>query len=276
MEYSYIREDFDITLISKRILSIQISLDGFSFVINSIEENGGFDYIYIKTIDTATTESLIDELTKFTGFDLKEFYAIRIMLLESRFALIPETFFDLQDMKTYLKFNHPPKVKTKNISNRIPATKAVCAFSVDEELYDLLRKKYPGADFYHTSLPFCSMAVSSGIDGCFVQVYQNSLEIAIVISGKLMLYNIFEYQNENDIVYFILNAYKSASISTLTNPLIIAGILPAKSDVVTIAGKYIKDISFYKMNSIILPDSDSNHYVTHYFLNHKEILICEL
>jgi hypothetical protein len=276
MDYSYNREGYDISSITKSILSIQISPAGFSFVISPSDFTKSVDYIYIKKLEDANPENLLASLLTFNVFDLKEFYAIRIMVHEGYFALVPESLFDLRDMKAYLSLNHPHRLKCKALSNRINATGAVCVFSMDQTLYFLLKNKFPGADFCHTSLPFCSMALNNKSDGCFVQSYENSLEIAVVMHQKLLLYNIFSIQSENDIVYFILNAYKSLSLDPYSLPLIIGGVLTKNSESVKLAEKYIKSIRFYENPDALLTINGEFEYPSHYFLNHREILSCEL
>jgi hypothetical protein len=276
MDYSYIRENFDINSISKSILSIQVSPDGFSFVINPVESLPGPDYIFIKTFDKDASENLVTSLLSHNLFDLKEFYAIRIMIHEAFFTLVPETIFDLRDMKAYLGLSHPDRLKSKALSNRIASAGAVCVFSMEQTVYFLLKNKFPDSDFCHTSLPLCNMALHKGMDGCFIQCYQKSIEIAIVKEQKLMLYNIYPIHHENDIVYFILNTYKSIKLDTLYHPLFIGGILEEKSEAVNLLKKYIKDIRFYTDNAFFAPERVESKYPSHYFLNHREILNCEL
>jgi hypothetical protein len=276
MDYSFIRESFDINSIAKNILSIQVTMDGFSFVISPVENQQSIDYIYIKKIEKNDTENLTDTLSSFRGFDQKEFYAIRIIIHEIFFTLVPEPIFDLRDMKAYLKLNHPHRVKSKNLSNRISVANAVCVFSLEEGLYELLKKKFPGADFCHTSLPFCTMALNKSTESAFFQCYEKSMELAIVKDQKLALYNIFSLQDETDIIYFILNAYKSTGIDPTAHPLFISGLLSKTSETISLIGKYIKDIRFYTPDYIIIPGEGESNIPSYYFLNHREILNCEL
>jgi hypothetical protein len=276
MDYSFIRENFNINSVSKSILSIQVSLDGFSFVITPSENQQRPDYIYINRTEGKNAEDLVEALSSFTGLDLKEFYSIRIIVHESAFALVPESLFDLRDMKAYLKLNHPHRIKSKALSNRITSAGAVCVFSMDQVLYELLKKKFPGADFCHTSLPFCTMALGKSVDGCFIQCYEKSIEMAVVKDQKLLLYNIFELFDNDDIVYFILNAYKSINIDPFTHPLVISGVLAKNSDTVKLAGKYIRDIRFYTPEYVVIPETGEFQYPSHYFINHREIQNCAL
>jgi len=276
MDYSFIRENFDINNITKSILSIQISLDGFSFVISPSDSHTIVDYIYIKRIESQNNHRLIEELTSFNGFDQKEFYSIRIIVHETNFTLVPDTIFDLKDMKTYLKLNHPPRSKSKNISHRIPAAKAVCVFSMEESLLDILKNKFPGADFYHTSLPLSSSAINKNLQGCYIQCFEKTVEVVVVRDQKLVFYNVFELQNENDLVYYVLSVYKSTGLDPHLHPLFISGILPGTSASIELAGKYVKDIQFYIPEGILFPEQGEPQFPTHYFINHKEILNCEL
>ena len=276
MDYSYISEDFDINSISISILSIQISSGGFSIVISPVDSLKSPDYIYINRPEESSPERLVASLLSFNGFDLKEFYAIRIIVHEPFFALVPENIFDLQDMKAYLNLNHPPRLKSKALSNRISAAGAVCVFSIDQTLYLLLKNKFPGADFCHSSLPFITMALNKKTDGCFVQCYEESIELAVIRNQKLVHYNIFEIQDGNDIVYFILNAYKSIKLNKLIHPLFVSGLISPDSDALKLARKYIKDFQLYSSEAVIIPEKESSQYPTHYFLNHREILNCEL
>jgi len=275
MDYSFIRENFDINAITKSILSIQVAPDGFSFVISPVENRQSPDYIYIRRLN-AENENLSDELSGFKGFDLKEFYYIRIIVHESTFALVPDDIFDLRDMKAYLNLIQPEQIINKAFSNPIILAKAVSVFSIDESLYKLLKNKYPGADFCHSSLPFCTMALNKSVDACFIQVYEKSAEVAVVKEKKLAFYNIFEIHDINDLVYFILNVYKSVSLSPLTHPLYIAGVILKDSEGATLLKKYIKDMRFYTTDYVILPEEGDSNFPSHYFLNHREILNCEL
>jgi len=276
MDFSFIREDFDINSIAKSMLSIQINPDGFSFVICPVNSIQNPDYIYIKTIDNPETENLKDALLSFNGFDLKEFYSIRIMFPESTFALVPESIFDLQDMKAYLKLTHPPQAHKKPLSHMVAGVGAICVFSIDESLFKLLRKKFPGSDFCHTFLPLCTYALSTRQDGCFIQIYKNMMELLMIKDQKLLLYNIFELQNENDIAYFTLNAYKTSQMDLISNPLCIAGFLTENSEAINISGRYIKNIRYYSADDINKAQFGSLNYPLNYFLNHREILNCEL
>ncbi len=276
MDYSFIRDNFDINNISESILSIQVSLDGFSFVISQAKTRQSPDYIYIKRIENEETESLNEALSSFMGFDSKEFYTIRIIVHEACFALVPDSLFDLRDMKAYLNLNHPARPNRKTISCEIVQAAAVCVFSLEESLYKNLKSKFPGADFCHSSLPFCSMAIHKDYDGCFIQVYENSMELAITINKKLVLYNIFELQGENDIVYYVLNAFKSQNLDILVHPLYIAGVLAKNSEAADTLAKYVKNIRFYSTDYVVIPDNGEFQYPSHYFLNHREILNCEL
>ncbi len=275
MDYSYIRENFDIKSISKCILSIQVSLDGFSFAISPSENKKHPDYIYIKRL-SGESQSLTDALTSFTGFDLLEFYAIRIIFHESTFALVPDTLFDLKDMKAFLSLNHASLDNRKALSNSIPAIKAECVFSMDESLYKLLKKKFPDADFCHSSLPFCTMAINKSQDGCFIQVYEKSIELAIIKEKQLILYNIFDFRDTTDILYFVLNAYKTSGLSALIHPLYIAGILQKNAETNALLSKYLKDIRYYSSDFVTISEKGEFEYPSHYFLNHREILNCEL
>ena len=102
------------------------------------------------------------------------------------------------------------------------------------------------------------------------------MELAIVKDQKLALYNIFELQDENDIIYFVLNAYKLTGLDPVTHSLFISGLLPKTSDAVNIVGKYIKNIRFYTTDYTIIPGEGESTIPSHYFLNHREILNCEL
>ncbi len=275
MEYSFIRENFNINSISDSILSVQVSPGGFSFVIDSQDNPDVPRYIYINETVPGTGD-LRSELSLFTGFDLKEFHSIRIIVHNSIFALVPESLFDLQDMKAYLNLNHTGIQGRKAFSNKVSAAAAVSVFSVEEDLFRLLRLKFPGADFCHSSLPFCTNALNSKTDGCFLQVYSGSVEIAVVLKGKLVQYNVYEVQGENDIVYFVMNSYKSIGLNPLSHPLTVSGKLKDSSEALTVAHRYLKDIRFYKPGDYSVTGSFNAEYPAHYFLNHREILNCEL
>ena len=276
MDYSFTKEKFNIDSISKSILSIQLSLDGFSLFVTSEKGFQSPDYISFQKSSERTFESLAKSLSQFTVFDLREFYAIRIMVHERYFALVPEEIFDLKDMKSYLSVSHPPRHSSKALSNRISRIDANCVFSLNLDLYDRLKDKFPGADFCHTSLPFCTMSADQGIDGCFVHLYEKSMELSVVKNQKLVIYNVFEFQSANDILYYVINAYKTAKLDVISHPMLISGIPALKSEIVKLAGKYIKTILSNEPEALFSDAVKNSGLGTSYFINHLEILNCEL
>lgn len=272
MNYSFVREDFDKNSISGSILSIQVLPDGFSFVISPADKKFSPGYILVST----GNDAIAGGMGNFNEFDNKEFHSIRVIICENNFTLVPEYLFDLKDMKSYLRLNHPVRKNRKYLSNLIRPLQVVTVFSMDEGVYRLVKNKFPGADFCHTSLPLFTYAANTERDCCIIQVYEKSMELVIIKQKNLRFYNMFLISSDNDIVYHTLNTYRSQFLDQLSFPLLISGSISPESDAGRLLPRYIRYTDYYDAGNYNLAETGNGSCPPHYFLNHREILECEL
>jgi len=66
----------------------------------------------------------------------------------------------------------------------------------------------------------------------------------VAAKGRLYLYNTFQYQNETDLLYFILYIYKQLNLNTRKNILLISGEQSDNMKYYNTLKKYVKSIKY--------------------------------
>ena len=249
-EITILEKSIDQQALENSILSIQASLDGFSFCIYDPAKQVFTGFRKYRIDSSGQIERLADKIEEI----LKEDDLLKIPYKEFRFiyfsqksTLIPAAYFDETKLKTYFEFNHTINELDEIHYNYIRSADAYTVFALPTYIASVIR--FPKISFYHQSTSFIN-SILTNHNGTKEQVFVNLngmfFDIAVTDARGLALYNSFAYQQESDLLYFILYVYNQLGLSWQNTELILSG-ENAKS-----AGYYsaLKSyITFVKYNS---------------------------
>jgi len=206
---------------------------------------------------------------------LKHTYShVSVQLLNRLFALVPHSY-DGGDLKELLSFNLGIKdIKTTHtdlINNAISF-----AYTTDFELLNFIEKTFSAAKINHagaTSIDLFLRLQSLKNSDVFLNIHSSVLELIIKKDNDLLFYNIFKWDSNEDVLYFLLFTIEQFQLNQATARLIIAGNIATNNELITLIKKYIKSVNFISSKAITKPNEQMPN---HYYFNILNRHLCEL
>ena len=250
-EFSVIDEIFDHTLSSSYFLSIQFSLDGFSFcTLDPIQnlfiqfKNYEFDKSdkdYIKSINLFQSEPLLNYQYKKTF----------ILFQTDKCTLVPSSIFNKESVKDVLRFTFDdPFMNGENdpfiIHNKIKMADAYNVFSARQELLRILKQRYSNVTFLHSTTPFIEANLledqrryGEQQNHIHLSFTKNHFNVIVVENRELKLSNCFTFRSNQDIIYYLFYIFDQLKLNIDKTDITIAGEIIENRTQLSFVKKYI-------------------------------------
>lgn len=169
-----------------------------------------------------------------------------VVFTQNNAMLIPSAFFSQQLVKDYLKQQNLIKPGETPCSDFIKNNDCYSVYAADTSDYTLLKEKYPHAVFRHHSSVFVEYLLalhkSSVRNEVHVYVFPGYMDVVVLVSGKLILYNRYPIQTPEDFAYFLVCVYEELELTADNTPYFFYGEITEKSEMLKLASKYLKNI----------------------------------
>ena len=236
-------------------LSIQLSLSGLSFCIldkdaNTIKEVKEFRFD--KRLNPLEVLDELKELfTKETILN-NSFTNITIVHDNDISTLVPKDLFNKNHLADYLKFNSKILKSDFIAYDSIPENNSVNVYVPYININNYIYDKFGDFIFKHVSSVLIESLLKiekdSTANKVYVHVSFNHFEIIIIKDGKLILYNTFAYNSNEDFIYYILFTAEQLNLDPDTLNLVFIGDIAEGDQLYNITYKYIRNISFGNRN----------------------------
>lgn len=204
-------------------LSIQVSLNGLSFCVADTVSHNVLHSDIISFQEECLPEKLLNHLKAlFQKYQLDEmkFDEVSVIHRNTLFTLVPKPLFDQNSLSDYLKFN------TKILPNDALAFDEfdhqdmvnvyVPYTNVNNYIYELFGE----FTFFHDGTIIISTLLNNADSSenpiCYVHVSDTQLDICILDSKKLLLYNSFQYKTKEDFTYYVLFVLEQLELDVST------------------------------------------------------------
>lgn len=121
------------------------------------------------------------------------------------FTLLPQSVFKMHDIGSYLNLNfgttHPDDTASFDM---LHAHNAVIAYSLPKWVKELKETYFPLVPLKHQAGQLLARSRGQHADFVAITIYESSFVLTVLKNGKLVICNSFEYQNEADLIYFLL------------------------------------------------------------------------
>jgi len=212
---SLVDESFDLNLTKEYILSIQVSLDGFSFsVLDSVRKK----VICLYHQDTFTSEP---------GFHLKKINTIynEVDLLAlpykktkiyfsapDKTTLVPIAAFNQDLVEDFYRMTIDAGRNSKILFSLVPDMASYAIYEVDHAVHTLLQEKHPES-VMQNDIVLSGCGCPPGITLMKIRILRKQLVI-LTLNDRINFYNSYYYEGENDVLYYILGAIKNMDLKS--------------------------------------------------------------
>lgn len=239
-------------------LSIQLSLNGFSFCIAS-NERKIITYFEHQLEDRNYNEQeLLENLKSIfnTKAELQaSFKNIELIFQNELFSLVPNELFDKNTPNDYLKYSIKT-LKTDFIAHDIlKNTNIVNVFIPYVNINNFIIDTFGEFNYQHSSgllVKYCiSINNYSPNEIVYLHVNQQQFDICIIKNKQLLLFNSFIKNRNEDILYYLLFCMEQLNLSTEEIPLKL--LTPVTTDLFDLIYTYIRNVekSTLKQNNLL-------------------------
>ncbi|WP_010182739.1 DUF3822 family protein [Aquimarina agarilytica] len=228
-------------------LSIQLSLNGFSFYITS--NTGDIVSKYHESNDTIpfNEQQLLEKVSKI--FDSKPelqatFKSIDVIYYNELFTLVPKTLFDEKALKTYINYS-VKTLATDYITYDELNTGIINVFIPYVNVNNFLLEKLGEFNFHHSSGILINHVLEkekySLTKKVSIFVAPNQFDLICCKGTDLLLFNSFKYTTNEDVLYYLLFCLEQLDLSP--NQIEVELINTISTDLFDLLYTYIRNIS---------------------------------
>ena len=248
-------------------LSIQFSLDGFSFCVSdSTTKKGLFFTEYLFDETQKSPKVLLKEIQQIFKKDKNlqlDFEKVDVIHENNLSTLVPDTYFDEKLLTNYLNYNIKT-LKTDYIAfDEISNINTKNVYIPYVNINNYLFQNFGEFDYkhHHTILLEKLLEIEKSKEKVmYINVSKNTFDLVIIENSKLVLINSFKYHSKEDFIYYILFTAEQLELNTEEFKLYFTGAITTESSIYKITHKYIRNISFLESKNKIFTDLETpNH-----------------
>ena len=247
-------ESFGFDKTHEYILSIQVSLDGFSFSAVHDTENKlvAFKHTPLKISDEKFLARRFREWIESEKLFQQTFKKINVIVNTPFFTFIPNSFFTEKNKSGILNNLFEINFDFETGVNVLENYHANLLFAIPKEIKELLPDSQQEISFWHPLKIISSKLPEIKFKNSLVLFFKSKEFYALFFNEKkLLMGNSYKVSHPNDTIFYVLTAIKQFAVSTKNTPLLLAG----NPEIMHLSGnelkKYFPEIEPLKLNSEI-------------------------
>ena len=252
------KDNLDLEDLSNKHLSIQFSLDGFSFCVldNDTKTFIALGDYFFKEKVAHTPQSLLTNIADVfdaNKFLKNKFASVNVSHINDLSTLVPLSLFDENKLASYVEFNNKifkhdfyafDELKNHDMVNVYIPYVNVNNFFIDQ---------FGGFEYKHFSTILVETLFNiykySVAPQMFVNICRSHFEIVAISEKKLQLYNTFSYKTKEDFIYYVLFTAEQLKLNPEKLELKLLGNIEKDDELYEIAYKYIRNVSLLENRS---------------------------
>ena len=249
--YDYLNESFRNEESLQYILSIQVSLNGFSFCIRKANDNSllVFKHTDLKISNEQLVARRLEDWIHEEELLQKKYKALELIWMGPHFTLLPDNLNDEQIFSDTIRMLFPVQTEEYAVSN-IEQLNARLLFLLPTELKRFLNDHFESFQIRHGVENLIRQNEKDAQEKQVRLLFdEKELYIIYFDEGQLKLCNAFSIKHANDAVYYILSALKQFKVT----PKNISAYLAGKSVFLTAScemlEKYFRSVDYFVPSS---------------------------
>jgi len=264
------------------ILSIELSLDGFSFAILDPQH---FRYQMLESFHLAhagQADELAAELEKFIKEHpllLGSFERINVAWYQPKYTLVPADLFLHAGKDAYHQFCGPTPDYHELKADKLNNLEAYGIFPFPEVLRKKLDFLYPSYRLRHTGTVLIESTLAAFRLGelkadIVLHIKPGHFELMLLEGSRLVFYNSFAYQAFDDLMYFLFYALEQFGLDASQMEAMLAGEISLDSKNYEMLSQYFKQVSFAGRSDVYKYGPEFDKVPHHYFFNLLNLNTC--
>ena len=269
-EISFVDPGFRKSLHKK--LSIQLSLNGFSFLATG-ENNKGLAFRHYSFQGLFLNDELIRRASDILLNDSilqAPYQQVNVVYISQKSSLVPGELFDTKNLKKILEFNQAiddlDEIHYEYINDLDTYNVFTLPNYLSNEIYSHFRNNI---GFHHQGSILLQHAYKLNElqpdTSFFVNINKGFFDLAIIKDGGLKLYNSYQYVHPTDFTYFLLYACKELNLEAHKEKFIFMGEHSDNQHIHEQIKNYLGDIKYisgYLNNNISIRKFDTQKFFT--------------
>ena len=246
----------NIEVTSKRKLSIQFSLDGFSFCTtnthNEVIEFSSYTFSKTKNSPELVLEKLQDIFKKEKSLQY-DFETVTVIHQNNLNTLVPNEYFKEDALKSYLKYSIKTIATDLITFDELDFMNSKNVYIPYVNINNFLFQNFGEFEYKHYSSVLLEKLFSIATNDicCYIHVSKSTFDIVIIKNSNLQFFNIFEYKTKEDFMYYVLFTLEQLDLSTEETLVSILGDMEEDSDLFRLMYTYIRNIDFLSSKNAV-------------------------
>ena len=246
----------NIEVTSKRKLSIQFSLDGFSFCTtnthNEVLEFSSYTFSKTKNSPELVLEKLQDIFKKEKSLQY-DFETVTVIHQNNLNTLVPNEYFKKDALKSYLKYSIKTIATDLITFDELDFMNSKNVYVPYVNINNFLFQNFGEFEYKHYSSVLLEklFSIASNDICCYIHVSKSTFDIVIIKNSNLQFFNVFEYKTKEDFMYYVLFTLEQLDLSTEETLVSILGDMEEDSDLFRLMYTYIRNIDFLSSKNAV-------------------------
>lgn len=242
-------KSFDLERIYEYILSIQVSLGGFSFFVS--EPSGKKLLAYKSTSLKISNENVIarhfKEWANSEELLQKPFAKHQIFYFTDKFTTVPGYYYSKHQKDEITQLVFEEQDDSEIAATKVKTLDIHLLFAVSEELKTVFANKFGEYELIHPLKNILRKLPSVEKENGLVLLFDvDKFYLALYNKQQLLLVNSFKVLHANDVVYYLLTALKQLNIQPQGTQLFLAGEIFQELETKVLLKRYFGAINFWK------------------------------
>ncbi len=211
-EFLFQKDSYSLTNSEKYNLSIQVSLNGFSFIIQN-SETLGIELISYTPLKLSGDYGLLkksEEQIRINGLSGVQYHLVTIIVSTNHARIIPSEYSNEKIYRQFPGFKSKIPKGTQIITASV-TDKSHLVFLTNSGLYDYFFSTFPGCIIVHEMIPLLKSAISDNRPETIILdcVFRNQyISISTVSKQEVLFFNSFNIRSQNDVLFFVASVLK--------------------------------------------------------------------
>ncbi len=267
----FIKDDsFEVEKTKDYKLSIQVNLDGFSFLISHPVQKR---IVAFKSTSLLISSEILlarrlkewlenEELLK------RQFQSVQVFIFTENFTIVPDEFFENERQKILTSVLFEKKPNNHFEENKIEGFSSYLFFSIQQDVFNVVNHFFSkNIEIIHPVTQLIQTPVESdNRNSAIILPSKKFFYLVILSKGRLLLANCFQSLHPSDLIYNIINSFQQLEISRSNTNLYLGGSFNQNNEIKELIRPYFENISHLnklssQTNPVIINNS-IQHYLT--------------